>query len=120
MPSESKKVKDTDRSPTEHARPKPRRTLEELRREEIVSSLSSVSGIGYACLLLSIHVFKTVRRPSKASALYDAGCRSLQDLREPKFFDMLSRPQQIYTRYLIGLNPPMTHEQALTVCVRIP
>ncbi|KAF8555750.1 hypothetical protein OG21DRAFT_823765 [Imleria badia] len=99
-PSRSKKAKDTDHSLAEHTKPKPRKTLDELRREQVVSSLSSVGGIG----------------SSKANALYDAGCKSLQDVREPKFFEMLSRLQQINAQYTIGLDRPMTHEQASTVC----
>ena len=106
---------------TEHTRPKPRKTLDELRRAQVVSLLSSVSGIGYAYLLPPTHVFHfIVHRTSKANALYDAGCRSLQELREPVFFEMLSRPQQINVQYMIGLDRRMTHEQASTVRVRIP
>ncbi|KAF8442991.1 hypothetical protein L210DRAFT_3151472 [Boletus edulis BED1] len=100
MPSRPKKAKNPDHSLTPHAKPKTRKTLEELLRAQVVASLSSISGIG----------------SSKANALYDAGCRSLQDLREPKFFEMLSRPQQINARYMIGLDHSMTREQASTVC----
>ena len=104
----------------EHARPKPRKTLDELCREQVVSSLSSIKGIGYVSLLLSAHGLNfLVHRPSKANALHDAGCKSLQNLREPPFFELLSRPQQINAQYLIGLDRPMTHEQASTVRVRI-
>ncbi|KAI9573661.1 hypothetical protein HD554DRAFT_2167226 [Boletus coccyginus] len=98
-PSRPKKAKNADHSTTEYTRPKPRKTLDELRRAQVVSLLSSVSGIG----------------TSKANALYDAGCRSLQELREPVFFEMLSRPQQINAQYMIGLDRCMTDEQASTV-----
>ncbi|KAH0831993.1 hypothetical protein J3R83DRAFT_12895 [Lanmaoa asiatica] len=98
-PSRSRKVKNVDHSLAEHTKPKARKTLDELRREQVVASLSSVSGIG----------------PSRANVLYDAGCTSFQDLREAKFLQMLSRPQQINVQYMIGLDRRMTHEQALTV-----
>lgn len=118
-PARSKKAKNADHSLTEHTRPKPRKTLDELRREQAVSSFSSVSGIGYAYLLSHTHVFHFFVRSSRANALYAAGCRSLQDLREPEFSRMLSRPQQINAQYLIGLDRRMTLEQASTVRVCI-
>ncbi|KAG9315847.1 hypothetical protein JVU11DRAFT_3496 [Chiua virens] len=98
-PRKSKKVKDVDHLLPERTKVKSQKTLEELRKEQVVASLSSVSGIG----------------SSKANVLYEAGCKSLQDLREPVFFQMLSRAQRINVKYMIGFDRCMTHEQASAV-----
>ncbi|KAG8214535.1 hypothetical protein J3R82DRAFT_9596 [Butyriboletus roseoflavus] len=97
-PPRTRKAKIPDASPTKHTKPKPAKTLEELRREQVVSLLSGVSGLG----------------SSKANTLYDAGCRSFQDLRAPKFLQMLGRSQQVNAQYMIGLDR-LTREQASTV-----
>jgi DNA polymerase beta len=69
---------------------------EETRRKMIVRSLTSVSGLG----------------TTTAKALVDAGCTSIGDLKKPKFFDMLSLPQQIGARYLEHLGRPVERSQA--------
>ncbi|KAF9220891.1 hypothetical protein BS17DRAFT_820090 [Gyrodon lividus] len=74
-------------------------SLEEARRRQIILSFKTIDGIGSV----------------KATALYDAGCRSVADLRKPEFFEMLSPTQQISVRYMDKLERPVTPEQASTV-----
>ncbi|KAG2338457.1 Nucleotidyltransferase [Suillus weaverae] len=69
---------------------------EEKRRKMIARSLTSISGLG----------------TTTAKALIDAGCTSIGDLKKPKFFDMLSSPQQIGARYHEHLERPVERSQA--------
>lgn len=66
------------------------------RRKMMVRSLMSVSGLGQIT----------------AKALVDAGCTSIGDLKRPKFFDMLSPPQQRGARYHEHLERPVERSQA--------
>lgn len=69
---------------------------EEQQRKMMVRSLTSVPGIG----------------PVTAKALVDAGCTSIGDLKRPRFFDMLSLPQQRSARYHEHLERPVERSQA--------
>ncbi|KIK92961.1 hypothetical protein PAXRUDRAFT_829473 [Paxillus rubicundulus Ve08.2h10] len=84
---------------TAHSKSTAKGTLEDARKRQITSSFKALNAIG----------------PVKAAALYRAGCRSIADLKEPKFFELLSPVQRISVQYLEHLERPVTSEQASTV-----
>ncbi|KAF7795405.1 hypothetical protein EIP86_006563 [Pleurotus ostreatoroseus] len=68
-------------------------TLEEMRAMQI---LTTVPGIG----------------KMKAMRLLKAGCRSLQQLLEPTFYDALNKQQQLGVKYYDEISKPVAREEA--------
>ncbi|RDB14743.1 putative DNA polymerase family X [Hypsizygus marmoreus] len=55
----------------------------------------------------------------KAQKLVEAGCRSIADLKDPKYLDMLAPAARLNAKYFEHLSKPVTREEAETVAAFI-
>lgn len=55
--------------------------------------------------------------PAKALQLFNAGCRSIADMRKPEYHSSLTSAQQIGLRFIDQIPKPITREQAETILV---
>ncbi|KAI5115357.1 hypothetical protein M0805_002244, partial [Coniferiporia weirii] len=74
-------------------------TMEEVKRERSLAEFRRVPGIG----------------PVRALKLYNAGCRSLADLRKPEHFNTLSAPCKVSLEYVGHLEQRATRAQVEAV-----
>ncbi|KAL5520081.1 hypothetical protein ACEPAG_1741 [Sanghuangporus baumii] len=77
----------------------PQKTPEETEREKCVKELKRVPGIG----------------PVKAMKLYDAGCRSLADLKRPEYSESLASPSRAALDYVDHLGKRVTRAEVDSV-----
>ena len=74
-----------------------------------------VLGEAVCCTTLTHAVQLTSRscvRPTKARALYAAGCRSLDDLKKPEFVSKLTASSRTSLEFVGDLERPVTRNQA--------
>ncbi|KAL5501562.1 hypothetical protein ACEPAH_8822 [Sanghuangporus vaninii] len=87
---------------SEHIPPKPpppQKTPEEIEREKCLKEFKRVPGIG----------------PIKAMKLYDAGCRSLADLKRPEYSKSLASPSRAALDYVDHLGERVTRAEVDSV-----
>ena len=97
--------------------------IDEAKRSLTIKRFTRIHGVG--CVLRpTVHddeklkYYTCFNRETRAAKLYDAGCRTFDDIRRLDLLKTLNWPTQVAYEYLEHLDNPVTreHAEAVKVC----